>query len=152
MSALTDLDPMPFGPYKGTAMCCVSPEFLAFLKDCNVDCPDVRAYIDENWDHIVSQIPNREETVRINKLLDDREKRRNSNVRRHPFPKPGDIVVMQDNGGPFSDIVSKERFEVVESDIEKNIIRIKGKILGRDPFWWEADDVEIIEFSEGGAA
>ena len=68
MIALTDLDPMPYGPFKGTPMCCVSPGFLAFLKDCDVDWPEVRAYIDANWDQIVSEIPGREGTVRIHRL------------------------------------------------------------------------------------
>lgn len=59
MSALTDLDPMPFGVHKGKPMQEVPASYLAWLKDQGCHHPGVSGYIDDSWSAIVSELPDR---------------------------------------------------------------------------------------------
>lgn len=53
--ALADLDPMPFGKYRGYKMCQISARYLDWLRDQDwvaKKYPEVLAYIDENASRI----------------------------------------------------------------------------------------------------
>jgi len=54
--ALTDLDPMPFGKYKGTPMQDVPASYLAWLKGEGCSNEKVANYIFNSWDAIKMEI------------------------------------------------------------------------------------------------
>lgn len=58
-TALTDEDPMPFGKHKGARMADVPAGYLAWLKDQGCDHPGVRAYIEDTWSAILTELPDR---------------------------------------------------------------------------------------------
>lgn len=54
---LADLDPMPFGKYKGTPMQDVPATYLLWLKNEGCNNPYVANYIHNNWEAIESELP-----------------------------------------------------------------------------------------------
>jgi hypothetical protein len=57
--ALGDLDPMPFGLYKGKPMQDVPPSYLSLLKDQGVQNQLVANYIHNSWDAIQMELKNK---------------------------------------------------------------------------------------------
>ena len=57
MSALTDLDPMPFGKHKGKPMQDVPASYFVWLKEKGCDHPGVAAYIEDSWSAIKAECP-----------------------------------------------------------------------------------------------
>jgi uncharacterized protein (DUF3820 family) len=56
-TALTDVDLMPFGKYKGQRMQDVPASYFVWLKEKGCDHPGVRAYIENSWSAIKSECP-----------------------------------------------------------------------------------------------
>lgn len=57
MSALTDLDPMPFGKHKGVLMQDVPAMYLVWLKEQGCNHAGVAGYIENSWSAIKSECP-----------------------------------------------------------------------------------------------
>lgn len=55
MSALTDLDIMPFGKHKGQRMQDVPASYLVWLKEKGCDHAGVKGYIENSWSAIKSE-------------------------------------------------------------------------------------------------
>jgi hypothetical protein len=58
--ALTDLDPMPFGKYKGTPMQDVPASYLVWLRNEGCRDPLVANYIHNSWEAIQQEIGDKE--------------------------------------------------------------------------------------------